>query len=177
MKLTTDEVLERIGSFGRYQIVLNIYFNIAYALWWAFPVMAMVFIASEPGWKCKNNSTCPFTDTISLGDDRYKHRCDIPRQDWDFADDFTSVVTEVSGIIVSWGVSRCIYILRCGVTKTHVIKTDRAVFNKVSKNQNQRYQSDWSKQRLISLPNEDSNWKLENWLKRGKTRMTTWRLF
>lgn len=94
MKLTTDEVLERIGSFGRYQIVLNIYFNIAYALWWAFPVMAMVFIASEPGWKCKNNSTCPFTDTISLGDDRYKHRCDIPRQDWDFADDFTSVVTE-----------------------------------------------------------------------------------
>lgn len=142
MKLTTDEVLERIGSFGRYQIVLNIYFNIAYALWWAFPVMAMVFIASEPGWKCKNNSTCPFTDTISLGDDRYKHRCDIPRQDWDFADDFTSVVTEVSGIFVSWGVSRCIYILRCGVTKTHVIKTDRAVFNKVSKNQNQRYQSD-----------------------------------
>lgn len=177
MKLTTDEVLERIGSFGRYQIVLNIYFNIAYALWWAFPVMAMVFIASEPGWKCKNNSTCPFTDTISLGDDRYRHRCDIPRQDWDFADDFTSVVTEVSGIIVPWGVSRCIYILRCGVTKTHVIKTDRAVFNKVSKNLNQRYQSDWSKQRLISLPNEDSNWKLENCLKRGKRRMTTWRLF
>ena len=39
MKLTTDEILEKIGSFGRYQIVLNIYFNIAYGLWWAFPVM------------------------------------------------------------------------------------------------------------------------------------------
>lgn len=94
MKLSTDEVLERIGSFGRYQIVLNIFVNIAYALWWAFPVMAMVFIASDPGWKCKNNSTCSFTGTISLGDDRYKHRCDIPRKDWDFADEFTSVVTE-----------------------------------------------------------------------------------
>ena len=96
MKLTTDEILEKIGSFGRYQILLNIYFNIAYGLWWAFPVMVMVFIASEPGWKCKNNSTCPFTGTISLGHDNYKHRCAIPRQDWEFADDFTSVVTEVT---------------------------------------------------------------------------------
>jgi len=94
MKLSIDEVLEKIGSFGRYQIALNIYFNIAYGLWWAFPVMVMVFIASEPGWKCKNNITCPFTGTISLGDDNYKHRCDIPRKDWEFADDFTSVVTE-----------------------------------------------------------------------------------
>jgi len=94
MKLTTDEILEKIGSFGRYQIVLNIYFNIAYGLWWAFPVLVMVFIASEPGWKCKNNSTCPFTGTISLGHDNYNHRCDIPPEDWEFADDFTSVVTE-----------------------------------------------------------------------------------
>lgn len=95
MKLTTDEVLERIGSFGRYQIVLNLYFNIAYAFWWGFPVMVMVFIATEPGWKCKNNSTCPYTDTISLGHDHYNHRCDIPREDWEFADDYSSVVTEV----------------------------------------------------------------------------------
>lgn len=95
MKLTTDEVLEKIGSFGRYQIVLNVFFNIAYGLWWGFPVMVMVFIASEPGWRCKNNSTCPFTKTISLGEDNYTHRCDIPREDWEFADDFTSVVTEV----------------------------------------------------------------------------------
>ena len=57
--------------------------------------MVMVFIASEPGWKCKNNSTCPFTETISLGDDNYSYRCDIARDDWEFVDDFTSVVTEV----------------------------------------------------------------------------------
>ena len=95
MKLTTDEVLGKIGSFGRYQILLNIYFNIAYAFWWAFPMMVMVFIASGPGWKCKNNITCSLTGTIRLGDDEYKHRCEIPREDWRFADDFTSVVTEV----------------------------------------------------------------------------------
>ncbi|KAJ7383547.1 hypothetical protein OS493_027210 [Desmophyllum pertusum] len=94
MKLTTDDVLEKIGSFGRYQIMLNIFFNLAYGFWWAFPVMVMVFIASEPGWKCKNNSTCPFTETISLRHDKYKFRCNIPREDWEFADDFTSVVTE-----------------------------------------------------------------------------------
>ncbi|XP_020605191.1 organic cation transporter protein-like [Orbicella faveolata] len=94
MKLTTDEFLEKIGSFGRYQIVINIFFNLCYAFWWAIPVMISIFIASDPGWKCKNNSTCPFTETISLGDKRYNHRCDIPREDWEFNDDFTSVVTE-----------------------------------------------------------------------------------
>lgn len=96
MKLTTDEFLEKIGSFGRYQIVINIFFNLAYAFWWAIPVMISVFIASDPGWTCKNNSTCHFTETISLGDKRYNHRCDIPRDDWEFKDDFTSIVTEVN---------------------------------------------------------------------------------
>ncbi|KAL9979765.1 hypothetical protein ACROYT_G017475 [Oculina patagonica] len=94
MKLTTDEILEKIGSFGRYQIVLNIFFNLAYAFWWAIPVMISVFIASDPEWKCKNNSTCPFTETMSLGNKHYNHRCDIPREDWEFSDGFTSVVTE-----------------------------------------------------------------------------------
>ena len=61
-------------------------------------MMISVFIASEPGWQCVNNSTCSYTDTINLGDDRYKHRCDIPREDWKFADDFTSIVTEVNTI-------------------------------------------------------------------------------
>ncbi|KAM7440832.1 hypothetical protein ABFA07_010066 [Porites harrisoni] len=91
---TTDQVLETIGSFGRYQIVLNIFFNLAYAFWWSVPVMGMVFIAGEPGWKCKNKATCPFNETIYLGGDMYSFRCDIPRKDWEFADDFTSIVTE-----------------------------------------------------------------------------------
>jgi len=95
MKLTTDKFLEKIGSFGRYQIALAVLVNLGYAFWWSFPVMVMVFIASEPGWRCKNNVTCPFTETISIGHDNYKHRCDIPREDWEFVDDFTSIVTEV----------------------------------------------------------------------------------
>ena len=57
--------------------------------------MGMVFIAGEPGWKCKNIATCPFNKTINLGGDKYSFRCDIPRKDWEFADDFTSIVTEV----------------------------------------------------------------------------------
>ena len=61
-------------------------------------MMVMVFIASDPGWKCKNNATCPFTETIRLGDDNYSYRCDIPRKDWEFGNDFTSIVTEVKGI-------------------------------------------------------------------------------
>ncbi|XP_022805229.1 solute carrier family 22 member 15-like [Stylophora pistillata] len=94
MAVTTDAFLERIGSFGRYQIALNLFFNLCYLFWWAVPVMIMVFIASEPSWKCVNNSTCPFTDSISIRDKRYKYRCNISREDWEFQDDFTSVVTE-----------------------------------------------------------------------------------
>ena len=93
--LTTDEVLEKIGSFGRYQIALNIFSNLIYAFWWSVPVMGMIFIAGEPGWKCKNNATCPFTETINLGDKNYPFRCNISREEWEFADDFTSIITEV----------------------------------------------------------------------------------
>jgi len=95
MELSTDELLESIGSFGRYQILLNVFCNLAYMFWWGIPVMVMVFIASDPGWKCKNNATCPFTETMRLGDDNFSYRCDIPRNDWEFGNDFTSVVTEV----------------------------------------------------------------------------------
>lgn len=94
--LTTDEVLEKIGSFGRYQIVLNLFINLTYGLWWAFIVLITLFIANEPGWKCVNKSTCPFNKTIHP-EDKIEHalRCKIPREDWTFADDFTSIVTEV----------------------------------------------------------------------------------
>ncbi|XP_068702932.1 solute carrier family 22 member 15-like isoform X1 [Montipora foliosa] len=95
-QLTTDEVLVKIGSYGRFQIMLTVFINIAYGLWWGFPLYVMMFIASEPGWKCKThvNSTCPFNKTIHLGDDDYSFRCNIPREDWTFEDDRTSVVTQ-----------------------------------------------------------------------------------
>lgn len=93
--LTTDEVFDKIGSLSRYQIVLNIFFTLCFGFWWSFTVMLMVFIAADPGWKCKNASTCPFNDTIHLGDEKYSFRCGISRGDWEFNDDFTSVVTQV----------------------------------------------------------------------------------
>ena len=95
MELTTDEFLKQIGSFGRYQILLTVFSNVAYMLWWGMPTMVMLFITPDPGWKCKNNLTCPFTEIKKLGDDNYSYRCDIPREDWEFGEDFTSVVTEV----------------------------------------------------------------------------------
>ena len=95
LALSTDEVLAKIGSFGRYQVVLNLFVNIAYGVWWAFTVLVMMFIASEPGWKCQNKSTCPFNKTIHLADKEYSYRCNISREDWTFSDDFTSVVTQV----------------------------------------------------------------------------------
>ena len=95
--LTTDEGLAKIGSYGRFQIILTIFVNITYGLWWGFPIYVMMFIASEPGWKCKTyvNSSCPFNKTIHREDDEFSFRCDIPREDWTFTDDFTSVVTQV----------------------------------------------------------------------------------
>ena len=63
MEQTTDEFLESIGSFGRYQILLNAFCNLTYIFWFGIPVMVMVFIASDPGWICKNNVTCPLTKT------------------------------------------------------------------------------------------------------------------
>ena len=96
-QLTTDEVLLKIGSYGRFQIILTVFVNIAYGLWWGFPLYVMMFIASEPGWKCEThvNSTCPFNKTIHLEDDEYSFRCNIPRKDWTFEHDRTSVVTQV----------------------------------------------------------------------------------
>lgn len=95
-ELTIDEVLAKIGSFGRFQILLTVFVNLAYGFWWASPIYLMMFIASEPGWKCKHNvnSTCHYNETIRFGDDDFSFRCKIPREDWTYSGDFTSVVSE-----------------------------------------------------------------------------------
>ena len=60
------------------------------AIWVILPARGASHIIS------KNNVTCPITKTIRLGDVNYSYRCDIPREDWEFGNDFTSVVTEVN---------------------------------------------------------------------------------
>ena len=97
MALSTDEVFEKIGSFGRYQLYILILFNIIEWFWFGWPVLLMTFIAAEPPWRCVANVTrCPLNGTMEPGHDNYTFRCNIPRNDWEFVDDFTSVVTQAS---------------------------------------------------------------------------------
>ena len=97
MTLTTDQYLEKIGSFGRYQISLLVFLNGLMFFWFGWPVMIVTFITAEPAWKCVSNSTvCPLNGTMRPRHDNYSFRCDIPRDQWEFVDDFTSVVTEVT---------------------------------------------------------------------------------
>lgn len=96
MALSADEVLEEVGSFGWFQIRLLILFNVLTGLLFGWAVMVTGIITAEPSWKCAHNSSvCVFDKAISLGDDNYNHRCNISRSEWNFVDDFTTVVTEV----------------------------------------------------------------------------------
>ncbi|PFX33207.1 Solute carrier family 22 member 5 [Stylophora pistillata] len=57
--------------------------------------MVPTFIAAEPKWMCvANHRSCNLTGEFKPGDELYKKRCDMPREAWKFADDYTSVVTE-----------------------------------------------------------------------------------
>ncbi|PFX15269.1 organic cation transporter protein-like isoform X1 [Stylophora pistillata] len=95
MALTTDEYLEKIGSFGRYQILLLVFLNGLIFFWFGWPVMIPVFITAEPPWRCvANSSVCQLNGTMNSRHPDYKFRCNISRDQWEFVDDFTSVVTE-----------------------------------------------------------------------------------
>ncbi|XP_020616372.1 organic cation transporter protein-like isoform X1 [Orbicella faveolata] len=94
MALTVDEVLEKIGSLGLYQI--RLIFILSYIEWFniTFQIMVPTFLSAEPKWMCVphlNNTACNFTGEFTAVD---KRRCDMPREAWTFTDDFTSVVTE-----------------------------------------------------------------------------------
>lgn len=96
--LTIDEILEKIGSFGRYQIRLILLMGFMKIFGDGFQVMILSFIAAEPPWKCAANSTaCNVTGTIVPGHIQYKLRCNISRDDWEFdTTKFTSLVSEVN---------------------------------------------------------------------------------
>lgn len=95
MALTTDQYLEKIGSFGRYQILLVVFLNGLIFFWFGWPVMIVAFITAEPAWRCvSNSSVCTLEGSMRPRDDNYSFRCNIPRDQWEFVEDFTSVVTE-----------------------------------------------------------------------------------
>ena len=96
MAVTVDEVLNQIGGYGKYQILmLQLVGFIEFGLG-AFNVMIITFIAGEPTWECVSNSTvCNITGAVDTTSDDYNARCDMPRSEWKFSDTYTSTVTEV----------------------------------------------------------------------------------
>ena len=98
MGLTVDDVLEKIGSMERYQYRLVMMMGLMKMFGYAFQAMISTFLSAEPPWRCKgNSSTCNLTGNFKPGDDNYKFRCSIPREDWEFdTSEFNSVVSEVS---------------------------------------------------------------------------------
>ena len=99
MVLSVDEFLDRIGSFGRYQVRLVGMLCYMYCFNFAIQVMLLTFVAAEPAWHCVANSTvCTLAGEFRPGDDNYDFRCggNVTRADWTFSDSFTSIVTEVT---------------------------------------------------------------------------------
>lgn len=94
---TADQVLEKIGSFGRYQLILLIFANMLAFFWYGWPLLITTFIAAEPGWRCvRNSSECTVKGTVQPWADTYDDRCNMSRGAWTFDADYTSVVTQVS---------------------------------------------------------------------------------
>ncbi|XP_022803502.1 solute carrier family 22 member 15-like [Stylophora pistillata] len=93
MALSMDEVLEKIGSMGWYQIRLIFILSYIEMINMTYQVILPSFTSAEPKWMCagiRNKSHCNFTGQVDATDER---RCKMPRESWKFADDFTSVVT------------------------------------------------------------------------------------
>ena len=96
MVLTVDEALEHVGGFGFFQKRLNVALGYGGMFVLSFQLMMTIFLTSEPAWQCVSNSTiCNITDPMFPGDENYHARCDMPRSEWEFDKEFTSIVTEV----------------------------------------------------------------------------------
>ena len=102
MALTVDQIFEKIGSFGRYQLILLGIMGYVVFIAFMFPVIIVTFITAEPDWMCVkayNSSICNFTEPIGLISDNYEARCDMPREAWKYVGGVTTVVTEVCNFL------------------------------------------------------------------------------
>ena len=95
--LSFDEVLQYIGEFGKFQILLEAAFCIM-----IFPLAMLIVIPyfgqQIPPWQCSRNSTvCLYNGTFSPQDKLYKTRCSMPRTEWEFSKPKEySIITQVS---------------------------------------------------------------------------------
>ncbi|KAK3701601.1 hypothetical protein QZH41_019909 [Actinostola sp. cb2023] len=101
--VTSEDLLNKIGTFGRYQILLLLFAIYAVLCWCAFADVTTYFLIAEPRWECVNgNNSCNITGSIGPGEEHYEYRCGtgISRQDWKFVDEYTSLVTQSVGAII-----------------------------------------------------------------------------
>ena len=102
MALTIDDVMDKIGSFERYQLRMLFMFGLMKIFGSGFQVMIPTFLSIEPAWRCRDNSSaCNLTGIFKPGDENYNFRCSIPRDEWEFdtSEIISSVVTEVRWIM------------------------------------------------------------------------------
>lgn len=76
-----DDVLQQVGSYGRFQLLLNFALCIT-MIPISFPILLMYFAARDPPWRCVNNSSlCTFNRTMTSSEHQ---RCRLPRDQWEF---------------------------------------------------------------------------------------------
>ena len=98
--ISVDVALAKLGGFGLFQWMIFAGTSVV-VMAVAFQIFLLAFIAAELNWVCRNESMiCNFTEPIGLHDKHYKDRCDMPRSEWTYSDDFTSIVTEVLTYII-----------------------------------------------------------------------------
>ena len=103
--MEVDQILEYVGEFGKYQIILETMLCICMVPQ-TLQILIMYFAAHDPGWHCVSNSTyCSLNGTFTSSDgDRkvYELRCKLPRNEWTYAQpkDY-SVVTQVGDLLYS----------------------------------------------------------------------------
>ena len=103
---TVDEVLPYIGELGLSQVLIMIILSLL-MIPVTFQYLITYFIAHNPPWKCKANSTsCLLKETISSSNHpNYSYRCDVAREEWEFTEpDDYSVVTQVSPCCISYNI-------------------------------------------------------------------------
>jgi len=94
--VTSEELLSRVGNFGVFQILLLTSMAYSVLTLGSFASATPFFLVAEPRWRCATNSTiCNITGTVGPGEENYNYRCSIPRQEWTFVDEYTSLITQV----------------------------------------------------------------------------------
>ena len=129
--VTMENLFNKIGNFGRYQVLLLIFAIYAILCWGALTYATIVFLIAEPKWECVNNSTvCNITGSVGPGEQNYDYRCGIPRRDWKFTNEYTSLVTQVSRVTFGF-IHRRRKVLICLQLHRMIFDLDSVRFNNV----------------------------------------------